>query len=329
MTQYGLAKIDDARDQARKDNRRLRVKGLEWKFEPIQIPDMKAWLKENTLCRAPIATPEGLKDAIQDLERWLGNPNWKLTKKKNGFARVSTVRIKSKYSTSGPVRRTVYKLNERYDYFQGSEDQNVFVSVACADIVEHFLHASGYGSFLHAILNMKDETPGGYRVYAHVDWYPLRTYAAQTWHKDTRGSTLFVGLIYMNQDEIQGPDVISNPWPLGELEENRELKCVLPEWVKDPIDQILEENRSEAMMIRQTGKVPAGGGMVWFIDELIHHKTPGHSAKPNDIELAISEKTVGRLTGVQGPEQWDSDFSSKEPRKFVRIWVTLDKGGVD
>jgi hypothetical protein len=254
------------------------------------------------------------------------NPNWKLTKKKNGFARVSTIRIKSKYSTSGPVRKTIYKLNERYDYAQGDPDQNVFITVACADIVEHFLQVSGYGSFLRSILNMQDVTPGGYRVYAHVDWYPLRTYAAQTWHKDTRGTTLFVGLIYMNQAEIQGPDVICNPWPLGDLEQNRTLKCLLPDWIKGPIDEILVENKQKPMMIRQTGKIPANGGLVWFVDELVHHKTPGHSANPGKIALAISEKEVGELNNVQGPDHWDRDFGGQEPRKFVRIWVTLDKG---
>ena len=50
------------------------------------------------------------------------------------------------------------------------------------------------------------------RIYAAAR--ESRSRLAGDWHKDTHGSTLFVGLIYLNQGEIQGPDVISNPWPL-------------------------------------------------------------------------------------------------------------------
>jgi hypothetical protein len=330
MPKYGITQGEGGQIKARAqaNTRGLRIKGFEWKFEPLRETREKAWLKANTICETAIATPAALKRAIKTLEVWLGNPNWRASTKHPGLARVSSVRIKGTYSTSGPVRKTIYKPTDRYDYFDGDRDQNVFVTTACADIVEEFLRASGYGSFLHAILNMKDEAYGGYRVYAHVDWYPSRRYDQQSWHKDTRGSTLFVGLVYMNQGEIQGPDIISNPWPLPRtLEQARTPQCLLPPELKGPIDEILMENQAQGpMKIRQTPKIPEDGGVVWFVDELVHHRTPQKAASPK-VKLAISEKELGSLEEgtVTVPDHWDSDFNVDDPRKFVRIWVTLDK----
>lgn len=333
MPRYGitLGNTGQAKAQAQAENRKLRIKGFEWKFDESPVDDIEAWLRANTISNGAQPTPVALKDAIKTLELHLGNPNWTPSKKHPGLARVSTVRIKGRYSTSGPVRKTIYKPTDRYDYSVGDLDQNVFVTSACANIVEEFLRVTGYGNFLHAILNMKDEAYGGYRVYAHVDWYPSRRYDQQSWHKDTRGSTLFVGLIYMNKGPIQGPDVISNPWPLPKLlEEARQPKCLLPPELKVPIDNILSANESQGVMrIRQTGTVPKKG-MVWFVDELVHHRTPQIAASPN-VKLAISENELGYLDKgtVVVPDRWDANFNTDEPRKFVRIWVTMDKKGVD
>jgi hypothetical protein len=320
---YSHAPIEKVENQGKA--KELRTKHDAGPFEtlPLGRDEIKDWLIENKM-HDPLETPPAIQEAVKNLETLLGDP----IKPKKGFARISTVRIKSSYSTSGPVRRTPYKPGERYDYSVQEPQHNEFVNLACATIVTEFLRTTGYGSFLQTFLNIRDQIDD-HRVYAHVDWYPNRNYKAQTWHKDTRGSTLFVGLIYMNHEEIQGPDIISNPHPLTvEMEDKRAPKCLLPSWIKNPIDEILNENQSESMMIRQTGKIPAGGGMVWFIDELVHHRTPQRRAisiNDGSLSLAISEKTLGNLPGVVAPESWDSNFETNAPRQFVRIWVTLDK----
>jgi hypothetical protein len=175
----------------------------------------------------------------------------------------------------------------------------------------------------------------GHRVYGHVDWYPDRTYQAQTWHKDSRGATLFVGLVYTNEDEIPGPDIIENPWPLSrEMEELRTPKCILPKWIMDPVKEILESNKDGLMRIRQTGKIPAGGGMIWFIDELIHHRTPsgggpGLGKFDDSRSFAVSEGSLGILPKEHFSHEgtWERFKPIKTKRQFVRIWITLDEFG--
>jgi hypothetical protein len=322
-TFYSYATRENAIEQSSKKIRSLRTTRDEDAFEPISRDNIKAWLVSNAL-HAPISTPETLKDSVRKLETILGKPHG--TEDSNDFARVSTVRLKTGSSTSGPVRRTSYKYEERYDYSVQERDHTPLVNNVCANIITEFLHITGYGHLVQTIIE------AGHRVYGHVDWYPDRTYKAQTWHKDSRGATLFVGLIYMNNGEIQGPDVIENPWPLSEeMESKRTPKCMLPSWILGPIDEILKENAKEKMRIRQTGKIPAGGGMIWFIDELIHHRTPQNGPGLGKFEdsrnLAISEITLGTLPkddfSMEGT--WVRFNSGGTKRQFVRIWITLDE----
>ncbi len=107
---------------------------------------------------------------------------------------------------------------------------------------------------------------------------------------------------------------------------------MLPLSILKPINEILEENRDNGqtkMKIRQTGKVPAGGGMVWFIDELIHHRTPQAwpIKKGHEMKMSIGGNALGKFregTLEPAPGEW-AISAAGEPRSFVRIWVTLDK----
>ena len=307
-----------------------------WNSTPFQSrfrkDKIEAWLRENTICREAIATPEEIKAAILDLKEWLGTPAPKPPKgNKDGFARVSTVRIRKESVTSGPIRKTTYKPRERYDYQQNEQEQNIRVARACSVIALQFLKHTPCAEFLYGLLDDQDRIEGC-NAYAHVDWYPVRGYETSGFHKDTHGRTLFVGLIYMNDGELQGPDIIDNPWPLPERDQSNSetQRRRLPDLIKDPIDQILEENeRTGRMRMRRSGKVPAGGGIVWFIDELVHHSTPytKEPPKPENFNLAIGGKqlkTAGPLSAYVD-EQWDNDFDAGAPRSFVRIWVTLER----
>lgn len=305
-----------------------------WKFAPLRLRssrEIREWMKRNAICDAPIRTPSGIRQALRVLKMWLGVADSRMSKKVKGFSRLGTVRVKGQWAVSGPTRRTVYKPSARYDYGDHAKDtrkwlQNTFVATACSDIAREFLDVSGYGSFLHAILNQRDETRDGYRAYVHVDWYPLRTYQATTWHKDTQGHTLFVSLIYMNPEAIPGPDVIANPWPLGTTLDNKRKPCLLPPRIKTQIDEILRHNFPTPMKIQQTDMIPAGGGMVWFIDELIHHRTPQNHVDSN-INLAISESSVGKLPGLidtSAQSNWRRFNDRNAPRQFLRLWVTLE-----
>lgn len=299
---------------------------------------IKAWLRKNTICQEAIKTPEVMKQSIEILRIALGDPGPRRPKdSKGGFARVSTVRIGKQSVTAGPIRKTTYKYTERYDYQQHLRRQNIDVSEACALISLQFLECTPCGDFLYGLLDTNDKI-GGCRVYAHVDWYPERGYETVGFHKDTHGRTLFVGLIYMNDKELQGPDIIHNSWPLPDRDKSKKptQQRYLPPLIKDPIDEILQDNTQFPMIIRQSGKIPAGGGIVWFVDELVHHSTPYQNhEKIHDKEgvfyLAIGGerlKEAGKTSGVKlsakFDQKWDSSFNSETPRKFVRIWVTLE-----
>lgn len=320
--------------QAKDRDLRTKYSGGLFEATDINLDDsvsVQSWLTDNML-RGPIETPPQIKEAVKKLGVLIGEPNKDNMNNDNDFARVSTVRIKRSSFTSGPVRRTTYKETERFDYTQQNKSHSPFVSAACAEIVWEFLATTGYGNFLQAILEREYAPNTEPRIYAHVDWYPNRTYQAETWHRDTRGFTLFVGLIYMNENEIQAADVIDNPWPLsGDLKiaRDRRCKCMLPEWLMNPIGTILEGNTKSKMRVRQTGKVPAGGGMLWFIDELIYHRTPQDSPKISGEALRLSiVKSLGFLnpTDLAPQDPW-SGFSKNTARSFVRIWVTVDQPG--
>lgn len=300
--------------------------------------EIATWLRKNTICREAIKTPEAMKASIQLLKAALGKPGFKRPKNsKGGFARVSTIRIGKDSVTAGPIRKTTYKYTERYDYQRHPLEQNVEVSEACARIALQFLDCTPCGEFLYGLLDKSDRI-GGCEAYAHVDWYPERGYETVGFHKDTHGRTLFVGLIYMNDQELQGPDIVHNPWPLPARDESPKptQRRNLPQLIKGPMDEILEGNKKFPMIIRQSGKVPAGGGIVWFVDELVHHSTP---YKDNQkihtkgvFHLAIGgerlkeggKKSEGVKLSALFDQPWDSSFDSGTPRKFVRIWVTLE-----
>jgi hypothetical protein len=319
---YNLTE-DPTRATSQATDRTLRRK---WQFAPFSnnsnVSELKAWLKNNTICAAPIPTPPDLAKQLEILKVSLGDP----AIVGHDFARVSTVRIKKGFVTSGPTRRTTYKPKERYDYQRHESEQNFFVAEACTSITLRFLKLTPCGEFLSALFDTNNQV-GKRNVYVHVDWYPLREYKQVGFHKDTHGSTLFVGLIYMNEAAIPGPDIIDNPWPLRERENTNKptQRCYLPDLIKAPIDQILEENqRTSPMRVRQTGEIPAGGGIVWFIDELVHHSTP-YPTLPQIFTLAIGAKQITpNLQNVQKPTDW-KPFTRSGSRQFVRIWVTLEE----
>jgi ribosomal protein S18 acetylase RimI-like enzyme len=111
-----------------------------------------------------------------------------------------------------------------------------------------------------------------WKIVVEVHYYRDRNVKAQPgFHKDTLGETLFVNLNYLNPDvnPIFGPEYILNPAPVEEHE--KILKGSLPssflQHLSDVRKQLSPPTETKATAIPRYG-------VVAFVDELIHHKSP-------------------------------------------------------
>jgi hypothetical protein len=107
-------------------------------------------------------------------------------------------------------------------------------------------------------------------ILIEVHYYRSREVTSTRTHKDTLGQTLFVNLNFMNDDEIAGPEVLINPFVPGEHKSARDAK--LPKAFTGDLDAALS-GFDEGDTYLAT-RVPAKGGVIPFVDEALHHKTP-------------------------------------------------------
>src|SRR5262249_37218328 len=128
-----------------------------------------------------------------------------------------------------------------------------------------------------------------WKVIVEVHYYRDRNPEQTKFHKDTEGQTLFVNLNFLNEAEISGPELILNPATSPEYQEWVESGR-LPKAFLDDL-KLAKERIGESDTIVQT--VVPKKGVVAFVDEAAHHKTPtmGHrTVNPKQIDNVLKSK---------------------------------------
>ncbi|MDP8907775.1 MAG: hypothetical protein M3N47_01365 [Chloroflexota bacterium] len=110
-------------------------------------------------------------------------------------------------------------------------------------------------------------------VLVEVHYYWNRSTEQTRFHKDTSGQTLFVNLNFVNEEPILGPEFVINPGSHKEYDDY--VERALPKTFVEDV-KAAKDARGKPKSIGAT-TVPKMG-VVTFVDELIHHKTPtrGH-----------------------------------------------------
>lgn len=193
-----------------------------------------------------------------------------------------------------------------------------------------------------------------WRVIIEIHYYRDRDTRQTKFHKDTKGKTLFVNLNFVNDGPIPGPEYIINPTTNEEYE-----ACVaqnLPEVFVEDL-QYAQEKLGAPDSIGAT-TIPAKG-VVAFVDEAIHHKTPTwghreisipriynrmkqkHSDKVDVIEAAYELATDHDLFKQQLPKkmrkqssQWHAlidTYKTDRSKKYTRntLAEVIPKGTLD
>ena len=107
-------------------------------------------------------------------------------------------------------------------------------------------------------------------IVVEVHYYRNRSTGQTKFHKDTKGETLFVNLSFTNKQPMLGPEYIVTP-ESDEIYE-KGVKQQLPEVFVADLEAFKRAVRADKRVIRATVLEP--NGIVAFVDEAIHHKTP-------------------------------------------------------
>ena len=195
-----------------------------------------------------------------------------------------------------------------------------------------------------------------HRVILSLDYYRERPQDAWNLHKDTTGTTLFVGLHYDNEKKMLGPEYVhdllsheQSPIPRGKgspwhtYDKNNEKT-----WWPKEIIQALEAARGELREGEKDDEMNYSYiepmGMVYFVDELIFHTTPLAGRRDNFSNQPKAQFEVVRVSGhPTGAEkimqshknrferrysQEDIKFqqvtSENNKRSFVRLWAMIE-----
>jgi hypothetical protein len=135
-----------------------------------------------------------------------------------------------------------------------------------------------------------------YVIVVEVHYYRNRPTSSTKLHKDTSGETLFVNLSFTNKEEILGPEYVVNP--ASEAIYDQFVKQKLPEVFVDDLEAIRKSFKGDRFI---EATVLAKNGVVAFVDEAIHHKTP--TAGPR---TASAEGLKVALDYVYGDEYKDA-----------------------
>ena len=170
-------------------------------------------------------------------------------------------------------------------------EPNTFAMAAKAGVTQavvvntlRTMEAAGQLAYLRDSGMLENE----WAVVVEVHYYYNRPATATRFHKDTEGQTLFVNLNYLNDEPIAGPEWIVNPHVPQEQADRRAQMLPKP-FLGD--------------LAAATAGMPEGGvvgtesiprrGVVSFVDEAIHHKTPTmrhRTAIDDSIKAALEAK---------------------------------------
>jgi len=142
---------------------------------------------------------------------------------------------------------------------------NTLTTMAKAHQLEYFRKA-GLPDDKHAIV-------------IEVHYYRNRPASSTKLHKDTRGETLFVNLSFTNKQKILGPEYIVNP--ASDAIYDQAVKKRLPEVFVDDLEAFKAGFKGKKFI---GATVLEENGIVAFVDEAIHHKTPTAGPRTADAD---------------------------------------------
>lgn len=193
-----------------------------------------------------------------------------------------------------------------------------------------------------------------HRVVLSIDFYYSRSLAQLGLHKDTTGTTLFVGLHYNNDQTMLGPEYIYDFCPMPKTKQRFHSPWATDEkndvdyWPKDLVDGLeiargkLEKSEEVEKGLLYATTMPSNG-LITFVDELIFHVTPltrkrglddqgtlFQTVNINATEYPLPKEQM-RLTK---PSRLRRQFSEKDMggtgtgssgrRSFVRFWIMVE-----
>ncbi|HSK23215.1 MAG TPA: DUF4157 domain-containing protein [Egicoccus sp.] len=148
-----------------------------------------------------------------------------------------------------------------------------------------------------------------WQILIEIHYYRDRLITSRLLHKDTLGQTLFVNLNFINDQEIAGPEYVLNP---DRGNDPRDLAASHPGVFLDDLDAALADTPAPDTI--EATIVPANG-VVAFVDEAIHHKTPlvGHRELRRDqLRSALQHQVPDDLDRAEAAYD---DFANQKPRK--------------
>lgn len=214
------------------------------------------------------------------------------------------------------------------------------------------LRVSGIAGYLTPIL----EQCASHNFCMHVHYYYNRPLTTQGPHHDTIGRTLFVGLHYLVQQPILGAE-----WTFhwhefsGRKSPLDQSLNVWPPKIREDVARAREVAQQSIRKKWHVARIPANG-LLFFTDELVHHKTPSRSRK--SLEEG-GRKTVNDALGrvqifdaedlqvhsfAHDTTDYERDVSDDEDedlgrakgntfddpgnkRTFIRFWITVQPIG--
>ncbi|GAB3769545.1 hypothetical protein GCM10028818_05760 [Spirosoma horti] len=232
--------------------------------------------------------------------------------------------LTKKFDTWGENRMTGHSLNKEdtlFDLVQAAGLERAIVENTLAT-----MESAGQLDYLQKSGLFNDD----WKVLIEVHYYRDRDRAQTGLHKDTLGQTLFVNLNFENDQEVAGPEYIINP------NSNDEYDKILSKNLPASFVNHLGEIRRNFPEPDEFGasKIPMHG-VVAFVDEAIHHKTPtlGHRqiAVSKVVEKLENEYPKQYADAKQAYQEYSLDknlstFSSClkliNP-KYARAWLTF------
>jgi hypothetical protein len=142
-----------------------------------------------------------------------------------------------------------------------------------------------------------------WQVVVEIHYYRSRAKSSANLHKDTLGQTMFVNLNYTNEEEMAGPEWVTNP-PLVQTHEDK-LATTLPGQFRADLEQTRGIGDPTTI---ETGVLPRHG-VAAFVDETIHHSTPhlGHrSTNSTKLKDFLSTDPELRPTYEAAKAAWDA-----------------------
>ncbi|WP_148562456.1 hypothetical protein [Spirosoma radiotolerans] len=170
-----------------------------------------------------------------------------------------------------------------------------------------------------------------WKVIVEIHYYRDRDKGQTKFHKDTNGQTLFVNLNFVNDEPVPGPEFIVNPGSNDKYDTH----------ISEHMPSVFVRDVQRAKVAHGTPTeigmtVIPEKGVVAFVDEAIHHKTPtlGHRlASSGALAFALAKKFPEEYKNVKAgydkyKKRWSdlwafTSYIDKKYHKNADAWYAL------